>query len=126
MQSVDLVKYKNGLNNHVKRNNLILKIVEKITNIPKFQELTQPNIHSELILLVCSIIENTVIKKDKIDKKQLCIDIFTELGFIKNESDKEHVKNIIEFLHSNKHIKKIKTYKKAYIYIKDWFYRKFL
>ena len=59
----ELIDYKNELNTHVVRNNLIDKIVEKINKIPKHQEL---RLNPELISLVCNIAENTITKKDKV------------------------------------------------------------
>ena len=53
----ELVDYKNELNTHVVKNNLIDKIVEKINKIPKHHEL---RLNPELILLVCNIVENTI------------------------------------------------------------------
>ena len=49
----ELVDYKNELNTHVVKNNLIDKIVEKINKIPKHHEL---RLNPELILLVCNIV----------------------------------------------------------------------
>ena len=126
MESIDLIKYKYNLNSHVVKNSLIQKICEKIQQIPKFQELNNPNVHTEIILFVCNIIENCVRKKDRINKKEIVLDVFKEIKFIKKDDDVTHVTNIIEFLHSNHRIKKLKYYRKIYLLSIDWIKRKFL
>ena len=113
----ELIDYKNELNTHVVRNNLIDKIVEKINKIPKHQEL---RLNPELILLVCNIVEITISKKDVV------IDVFKQLNHVSCENDLNLLKSLIEFLHSNDKIKKVKLLRKATFYTIDWLKNKFL
>ena len=80
----ELVDYKNELNTHVVKNNLIDKIVEKINKIPKHHEL---RLNPELILLVCNIVENTITKSD----------VFKQINHITCENDLKLLGSLIEF-----------------------------
>ena len=116
----ELVDYKNELNTHVVKNNLIDKIVEKINMIPKHHEL---RLNPELILLVCNIVENTINKSDKVSKKDVVIDVFKQINHITCEN---LLGSLIEFLHSNDKIKKVKLLRKATFYTIGWLKKKFL
>ena len=119
----ELVDYKNELNTHVVKNNLIDKIVEKINKIPKHHEL---RLNPELILLVCNIVENTINKSDKVSKKDVVIDVFKQINHITCENDINLLGSLIEFLHSNDKIKKVKLLRKATFYTIGWLKKKFL
>ena len=119
----ELVDYKNELNTHVVKNNLIDKIVEKINKIPKHHEL---RLNPEMILLVCNIVENTITKSDKVSKKEVVIDVFKQINHITCENDINLLGSLIEFLHSNDKIKKVKLLRKATFYTIDWLKKKFL
>ena len=119
----ELVDYKNELNTHVVKNNLIDKIVEKINKIPKHHEL---RLNPELILLVCNIVENTITKKDKVSKKDVVIDVFKQLNHVSCENDLNLLKSLIEFLHSNDKIKKVKLLRTATFYTIDLLKKNFI
>jgi hypothetical protein len=119
----ELVDYKNELNTHVVKNNLIDKIVEKINKISKHYELRS---NPELILLVCNIVENTINKSDKVSKKDVVIDVFKQINHITCENDINLLGSLIEFLHSNDKIKKVKLLRKATFYTINWLKKKFL
>ena len=102
---------KNNLDKHNIYYNLIQAISNKIILIPEFQRLRT---EIELIKLICNIVENSVVKSQLIDKKQLVIDIFQRV-FNLSPVELELIKNGIEFIFNNKLIKKI-SYKK---YIKS-------
>jgi hypothetical protein len=111
---------------HLAKLNIEKEIVsvleEKVKSLPNYQEL---RLHPELILLCCNLIENSVSKKDKVQKKDLAVKV---LGSVFNYSaaDKKACEDAIEFLHSNKRIKKIKVWKKLFLYFHDWLQRKLL
>jgi hypothetical protein len=120
----ELVDYKNELNTHVVKNNLIDKIVEKINKIPKHHN--ELRLNPELILLVCNIVENTINKSDKVSKKDVVIDVFKQINHITYENDINSLGSLIEFLHSNDKIKRVKLLRKATFYTIDWLKKKFL
>ena len=60
-----------------------------------------------MILLVCNIVENTINKSDKVNKKDVVIDIFKQINHITCENDINLLGSLIEFLHSNDKIKKL-------------------
>ena len=109
---------KNNLDKHNIYYNLIQAISNKIILIPEFHRLRT---EIELIKLICNIVENSVVKSQLIDKKQLVIDIFQRV-FNLSPVELELIKNGIEFIFNNKLIKKI-SYKKyikssGYIFLK--------
>ena len=109
---------KNNLDKHNIYYNLIQAISNKILLIPEFHRLKT---EIELIKLICNIVENTAVKSQQIDKKQLVIDIFQRV-FNLNAIEIELIKNGIEFIFNNKLIKKISIKKyiksKGYIFLK--------
>lgn len=101
---------------------LIAVLEEKIKGLPNYQEL---RLHPELILLCCNLIENSVSKKDKVVKKDLAVKVLSSV-FNYSAADKKSCEESIEFLWSNKRIKKIKFWKKVFLYLEDWLKRKLL
>ncbi len=123
MDQLCYVKLKHHLKNMDLEKQLIEVIDQRIRTLPNYVEL---RLNPELILLCCNLIENAVIdKKIKLDKKALCLRILSTI-FSYNEADKKHVDSTIEFLHSNKRIKKVSFAKKCALILYDWVCRKFL
>lgn len=67
---------------------------------------------TEMLMLVCSIIERIVEKRDKLSKKDLALDVLDEL-FSLSDEDKANLSNNIDFLWKNRmfKIKKESIYK---------------
>lgn len=101
---------------------LLSVLEEKIKGLPNYQEL---KLNPEMVLLCCNIIENSVSKKDKVPKRDLAVRVLSNV-FNYSAVDKKSVEDLIEFLHSNKRIKKIKVLKKIWLFLEDWIRRKFL
>lgn len=101
---------------------LLSVLEEKIKSLPNYQEL---RLHPEVILLCCNIIENSVSKKDKVQKKDLAVKVLSSV-FNYSAADKKSCEDSIEFLWSNKRIKKIKLWKKVVLFLEDWVKRKWL
>lgn len=97
---------KNTLDSHFKYNKILTTIFTKLNEIPNIHELRNHNV--DLIKLVCNLIENLIEKgnRNKINKLELAIDVFKRL-FNYQPNEIEILKNIINFLWSKKHIKKI-------------------
>ena len=111
MASLALVPVQPNLATDIKRQEIIKTIQDRITalNLP----LNQYKTNTEFVLLVLNLIEHLVPKqkkeKRKIDKKQLAIDILsTMLGL--NPAEQVTLGVNIEFLHSNKMIKKLSKF----------------
>jgi len=112
MASLDLVPVQPNLAIDIKRQEIIKLINERISalNLP----LNQYKTNTEFVLLVLNLIEHLVPKckdkgKRKIDKKQLAIDILSSvLGL--NPSEQIALGVNIDFLHSNKMIKKVSRF----------------
>ena len=85
-------------------------VIEKITEIKDHLLLKLDN---ELLIFVCSCIENglKVKKKGDVNKKELCLEIYQKV-FSLNSVEKEQISKSIDFLCDNKMIEKIPMYMK--------------
>ena len=108
MSDLQIVSLKNNLLYDVTVSQIKNKIITRLNEL----HLTQPKYKTdnEFLVLVCNLIEFLVTKKNKIVKKQLCIDIFTDL-FDLNDDEKVTLSNNIDFVHANGTIKKISQWK---------------
>ena len=108
MSDLQIVSLKNNLLYDVTVSQIKNKIISRLNEL----NLSQPKYKTcnEFLVLVCNLIEFLVKKKDKIVKKELAIDIFTDL-FNLNEDEKVTLSNNIDFVHSNGTIKKISQWK---------------
>jgi len=108
MSDLQIVSLKNNLLYDVTVSQIKNKIISRLNEL----HLSQPKYKTdnEFLVLVCNLIEFLVKKKDKIVKKQLAIDIFTDL-FNLNDDEKVTLGNNIDFVHANGTIKKISQWK---------------
>lgn len=122
---MDIAPYinpKNSLARETKKQKLLCQIVEKLEKITS-QHVKKNDL--EFILLVCNIVENVIVKKDRINKKEFVMDIFQMI--YNNEltqEDKNSIGNHIEFLWENEKIKKVDIFTKSTAILSSWFYRK--
>jgi hypothetical protein len=119
--SLSDIGYKNKLKSHNIYYTLINQIVDLITKIPEFNKL---RCETELVRTVCNMIENSTIPKKnsdglKIDKKQLVLDCLQRV-FNYNEQEKQIISAMIDFLISNKFVKKLSYYKLSKNFIKKY------
>ena len=112
MASLELVPVQPNLATDIKRQEIYKIVVDRVTalNLP----LVQYKSNTEFVLLVLNLIEHLVPKqKDKakrrIDKKQLAIDILSAVLNL-NPSEQVSLGTNIDFLHSNKMIKKVSRF----------------
>jgi hypothetical protein len=112
--NVDLINPKNNLLKSQKFSDILALLKQKIAEYPPNHILKQCN---EFLLYVCKIVEEVVVKGDKINKKEFVIDLFKQL-FSLNEPESKLVSSSIDFLWSNGLISKIKTSKKLWNMIK--------
>lgn len=117
---VDLVSLKNSLVKDQRIADINIVVKEKIASLP-------PNVsyknNTELILYVCKLVENVINKKDGINKKDLVLSILRPLLGL-NDAEAKLTGEIIEFLHSNGLIQRIKQVKKLKSSIVSWFKKK--
>ena len=78
---------------------------------------------NQLLNLVCELIEHLIVKKDKISKKELAIDIYLGI-FGLTDDEKKTLENNINFLWSNSMIKKVSVYKLFRTGVKEFFRKK--
>lgn len=89
------------------KNDLCSAIVAKVQEIDRYKALKFDN---ELLIFVCNCIENAL--DVKMDKKMLALMIYEKLFDELSHDDKEIISSSIEFLWSNKLIKKMPKVKK--------------
>ena len=111
---LELLKPKHSLKKAQLANDLIIVLRAKILEYPASHQLKGC---SEFILFCCRLIENLVLKKDKIDKKQLILDVFKQL-FNLQPPELLVLDATVEFLWSNSLICKIPLSKKSINWIK--------
>lgn len=114
---LDLVPLKNRLASDAKYQEIMECLMEKLKKFNDVKYKTNP----ELILHIITIIENTVVKKDRIDKLQLACDIYSQLFNITDKSEIDAFCGIVHFLLDNKQVKKITTMKYAMKWVNGFF-----
>ena len=110
----------NLLNNfkYIETKTLIIERIQKLhLNDLKFKG------DSEMLVLICNLIEHLIIKKDNISKIDMALDIYRTLFAILPEEE-EVIKNNIKFIHSNKMIKRVSYYKLFITGISELFKKK--
>lgn len=125
MENLNFVKLKNNLKHLDLEKQIIEAIDQKIKRLPNYAELKH---NPELVLLVCNLLENSIDNrksKIKVDKKLLVLKVLTAT-FNYNEQDKKQIDQTIEFLHSNKRIKKVSTFRKISSMVWEWLKKKLL
>jgi hypothetical protein len=118
--TVDLISFKHSLVKDQRIADLNIIVKDKIASLPLGVSYKNNN---ELILYVCKLVENVVCKKDNINKKDLVINILRPLLAL-NDAEAKLTGDIIEFLHSNGMIHKIKQVKKIKNSVISWFKKK--
>ena len=110
MTELSIVSVTPSLGIEIKQNEITKKIIERLTelglNDPKYKNST------DVILLVANLIEHLVQKErglKKINKKELLLNIFVKVYNIQS-NDRLIIENQVEFLHSNKAIKKLSKF----------------
>lgn len=129
MSSFSFLKPANGLWKDSKVAKVKNRILERVTEIP--HEARNNKHSSELLLLVCNMIEHSIDNKKKkermkIDKKLLLIEIYGSLFGNLSPSDCDMLSKNIEFLIDNGHIFRQPTWKVCAYGVVDWLKRKIL
>lgn len=122
MSGLEVIPVKNHLFKDLKVNEIKNQVIERVNKFPDLQKYKSD---VEFLLLVCNMLEHLVVKNDKINKKQLLIEIFNQL-FPMNENEVKALDQNIEFLWNNKKIKKQSYYRLFKTGVYEWIKRKFL
>jgi hypothetical protein len=120
--NLSYVKEKHSLWEASQRSALCAAICDRVKEVDNYEKLKFDN---ELLIFLCSCVENSVDKKDKtkINKKALVFEVLDKL-FEMSSDDKAILSASIEFLHSNKLIKKVGTLKKYSRLASDFFFKR--
>ena len=122
---METVEFKNSLNNFVNENNIVLKICQKLGNLPNIQTLKYD---LEVIKYIANVVENELINHNDDEKKIVIVKVLKAL-FVSQpftEIETANILNQITYLIKNKQVKKVSTRKYIYKSIGQWFTKKFL
>jgi hypothetical protein len=118
------VNPQNALYRDAKVSKLVNKILEKVSNIPNYQDHRHD---MELLRMITIMIEHSVNnkgKKVKIDKADIVFQIYNKLFDKITPNEINSIKSNIEYLHNNNHIKKVGCLNVIIGILKDWFKRR--
>ena len=119
---LSLIPLKNNLLVDAKYNTVKQKIIERVVSLGLQDEKYKTD--NEFLSLICNLIENLVIKKDKISKSDLAIDILNHL-FNLSDEEKDILRKNINFLCGQINIiKKVSYYKLFKTGFKELFFKK--
>lgn len=112
MVNLSFVKPKNKLKSKAFKSELVNEIIKRMSEFENHATLRGD---PELLKFVCELVENGV--KDKINKKELVLDVYIKV-FSLNENEKTSIGAQIDFLCDNNLIEKVhKVKKKSKIFI---------
>ena len=119
---LSLIPLKNNLLVDAKYNTVKQKIIERVVSLGLQDDKYKTD--NEFLSLVCNLIENLVVKKDKVSKQDLAIDIINHL-FNMTDEEKDILRKNINFLCSQINIiKKVSYYKLFKTGFKELFFKK--
>jgi hypothetical protein len=104
--SLDLIAVTPNLSLEIKANEIKAKIIKRLDELKLTDQ--KYKLSQDILLLVANLIEHLV-KDKKINKKQLLLDIFQQVYNIQ-ANDRSQLEMQLEFLHSNKAIKKLSKF----------------
>jgi hypothetical protein len=106
MSNLDLVAITPNLSLEIRQNEVKAKIVARLIEL-KLNDVKYKT-SQDILLLVANLIEHLINDK-KINKKQILLDVFTTVYNIQ-PNDRLIIEQQLEFLHSNKAIKKLSRF----------------
>lgn len=121
MVDLTVVEIRNTLALDVKRAQVKTQIKQRVNELG-LNLATYKN-NNEFLLLILNLIEHLIVKRDNINKKELALEILHEL-FTINAVEKQTFDSNIEFLWSNKSIKKVSKWKLFKAGVCEWFFKK--
>lgn len=121
--SLPYIQPKNALWRENKKQKIIGTIIDRLNGIVCEG---QKKDNLEYILLVCSLVEHLVSKKDKLQKKDLVIEVFQSMYPEFSQEEKQQLDKHIEFLWENGRIKKVSCFRQIVANVFSWVERKIL
>lgn len=121
MVDLTVVEIRNSLALDVKRSEVKSQIKKRVNELG-LNLATYKN-NNEFLLLILNLIEHLVVKRDHINKKELALEILHEL-FTITAVERQTYDSNIEFLWSNKSIKKVSKWKLFKAGVCEWFFKK--
>ena len=116
---METVVFKNSLNNFVNENNIVLKICQKLGNLPNIQTLKYD---LEVIKYIANVVENELINHNDDEKKIVIVKVLKAL-FVSQpftEIETATILNQITYLIKNKQVKKTSYRKYIYKSVGQW------
>lgn len=115
LEILDFVKLKGSLKSHVLKEKIIELISDRIKSaIPHLASLSGD---LELLKVICNCVENVVLKKHKMDKKEIALAIIKSCFPAMPQKDLDVLSNNIDSIHASGLIKKVSVYKKLKRYL---------
>lgn len=121
MADLAIIPIKNGLFTDFRLNEVRDTIVKRLTELRMIE--SKYKLDNEFLTLLVNMIEHLVLKKDKINKKELALGVMRDF-FGASEDDLEIIGKNIEYLHSNKVIRKVSYWKLFKAGLCEWFFKK--
>lgn len=121
MSDLSIIPIKNTLFTDFRFNEVKTAIVNRLTELGMIE--LKYKLDNEFLTLLVNMIEHLVLKKDKINKKELALGIMRDF-FSANEDDLAIISKNIEYLHSNKVIKKLSYWKLFKAGLCEYFFKK--
>ena len=112
---------RNDLAQDIKLAEIKNKICDRLNKIENLQDY---KVNNEFLVLACNLIEYHVKKKYNIDKSNLLITIYDRIFANLTDDEKATIRQNIQFIFNNGHIKKISYYKLMFCGIKEWLKKK--
>lgn len=106
MSELSIISVTPNLALEIKRNEIIDKIIIRLTEL-KLNDFKYKN-SADILLLTCNLVEH-LIRDKKISKKDVVLEIMTRVYSLTND-ERLILESNIEFLHSNKAIKKLSKF----------------
>ena len=107
MTDLSLIAITPNLALDIKKNDIKDKVIARLTELKLIDVKYKHS--SDILLLVCNLVEHLSNDK-KIPKKEIVLDIFQILFNSSSDAERLVLDNNIEFLHSNKAIKKLSRF----------------
>jgi len=116
-----IISPKHELGQDIKTAEIKNKICDRLNKIENLQIY---KLNSEFLVLACNLIEYYVKKKYNIDKSNLLISVYDTIFANLTDDEKATIRQNIQFIWNNGHIKKISVYRLLFTSIKEWVKKK--
>ena len=119
--NLKLVKLKRSVLGHRSKYQLVHDVLEVLNTIHNLDALKND---PEFLLLVCNLVENSN-EETELNKKEIVLEVFKSLfAELNNEQDLKKISDMVDFLRSNKRIKKVSTVMKYLSKFSSWVLKK--